>query len=132
MYNVEEKGYAYFTPTFITKAYIFPISEVILTTDWINNLTLDYVGCAKMMMKEGKSFRQRESREYEIVGLRTSYRLVALILNRIFDRDDGIFYTIGWIPLIYHVTMEGTIFNWSYILANKLYSCIAATQEGFL
>ena len=54
------------------------------------------------------------------------------MLNMIFNRDDGIFYNIGWIPLIYHVTMEGTIFNWSYILANSLSSCITATQEGFL
>ena len=28
--------------------------------------------------------------------------------------------------------MEGTVFNWSYILANSLSSCITATREGFL
>ena len=132
MYNVEDKGFASFTTTFIAKAYRFLISEVNMTTCWINRLTIDYVGCTRMVMEEGNSFRQRASREYETAGLRTSYRLAAPMLNGIFDRDDGIFYNIVWIPLIYHVTMEGTIFNWSYIFVNSLSSCITATQESFL
>ena len=103
-----------------------------MTTCWINGLTIDYVGCKRIVMEEGNSFRQRASGEYETTGPRTSYRLATLMLNRIFDRDDGIFYNIVWIPLIYHVTMEGTIFNWSYIFVNSLSSCITATQEGFL
>ena len=57
MYNVEDNGFASFTPTFIAKFYSFPVSEVSMTNDWINSLTIDYVGCAKMMMTEGKSFR---------------------------------------------------------------------------
>ena len=81
-----------------------------------------------MMMTEGKPFRQRASREYETASLRTPYRLVALMLNMIFDKADGIFYNIGWIPLMYHVTMEGTIFNWLDIVANSLYSCITAAH----
>ena len=91
MYNVEDKGFASFTPAFIAKAYNLPTSEVSMTTDWINSLTIDYVGIAKMMTTEGKSFRQRESGEYETTSLRTPYRLAALMLNKIFDRVDGRF-----------------------------------------
>ena len=132
MYNVEDKGFAYFTTTFIAKEYSFLISEVSMTTCWINRLTIDYVGCTRVVMEEGNWFRQRASGEYETASWRTSYGLAALMLNRIFNRDDGIFYNIGWIPLIYHVTMEGTICNRSYILENSLSSCITATHEGFL
>ena len=132
MYNVEDKGFASFTTTFIAKEYRFHISEFSMTTCWINRLTIDYVGCIRVVMEEGNWFRQRASGEYETTSLHTSYRLATLMLNMIFNRDDGIFYNIGWKPLIYHVTMEGTIFNWSYILANSLSSCITATQEGFL
>ena len=87
MYNVEDKGFASFTTTFIAKSYRFLVSEVSMTTCWINRLTIDYVGCTRMAMEEGNSFRQRASGEYETAGLRTSYRLAALMLNRIFDRD---------------------------------------------
>ena len=127
MYNVEEKGFTSLTTTFIAKSYSFLISEVSMKTCWINILTIYYVGCTRVVMEEGNSFRQRAYGEYETAGLRILYKLAALMLSGIFDRDDGIFYNIGWIPLIYHVTMEGTIFNWSYIFVNSLSSCITAT-----
>ena len=126
MYNVEDKGFASFTPAFIAKYYNLPVSEVSMTNDWLNSLTIDYIGCAKMMTMEGKSFRQRASKEYETASLCTPYMLVALMFNRIFDRADGRFYKIGWIPMMHHVTMEGTVFNWADIIANSLSSCITA------
>ena len=78
---------------------------------WINILTIDYVGCVKMMMIEGNSFRKRESGDYGTTSMCTPYRLVALMHNMIFGRADGRFYKIGLIPLMYHVTMEGIVFN---------------------
>ena len=56
MYNVEDKGFASFTPAFIAKAYNLPVAEVSMTNDWLNSLTVDYIGCAKMMTMEGNSF----------------------------------------------------------------------------
>ena len=53
MYNVEDKGFASFTTTFIAKEYRFLISEVSMTTCWINRLTIDYVGCTRVVMEEG-------------------------------------------------------------------------------
>ena len=76
------------------------------------------------MKNDGKSFRQKAFGEYETASLRTPYRVISLMLNRIFDRDDGTFYKIGWIPLMYHVTMMGTVFNWEDIIANSLSSYI--------
>ena len=43
IYNVEYKGFTSFTPTYISKAYKFPVSEFILTDNWINSLTIDYI-----------------------------------------------------------------------------------------
>ena len=83
------------------------------------------------MMTEGKQFRQRASGEHETTSLHTPYTLVTLMRNKIFSRADGIFYKIGWIPMMYHVSMEGTIFNWSDIVSNSLSSYIFATQGGF-
>ena len=56
LYNIEDKGYASFTPAFIAKGYNFPTSEVSMTTDWINSLNIDSIGIVKMMTVEGKSF----------------------------------------------------------------------------
>ena len=95
-----------------------------MRTDWINILTIDYIGNVKMMTVEGKSFRQRASGEYETSSLCTPYILVSLLLNKNFGRYDGIFSNIGWIPLMYHVTMEGTMFNWADIIANRIFPCV--------
>ena len=54
--DVEEKGFSSFTPAYITKSYNLPVSEFILTNDWINGLIIDYVVYGKMMMTEGNSF----------------------------------------------------------------------------
>ena len=101
-----------------------------MNNNWLNSLTIDYIGVVKMMTIEVNSFRKKESGEYETASLRTPYRLVALMLNRIFSRVDGIFYNIGWIPLMYHVTMEGIVFNWVDIIANSLSPCITPAWEG--
>ena len=103
-----------------------------MTDDWINGLSLDYIECAKVMMIAGKSFRQKASDEYETVTLCTSYWLVALMLKRIFGRANGKFYKIGWIPLMYHVTMHNTIFNWENIISSSLSSCISEALRGLL
>ena len=66
-----------------------------MTIYWINSLTIDYNGLAKMMISEGKYFKKNTSREYEISQLHTPYRLVAVMMNRIFGRADGRFYKIG-------------------------------------
>ena len=79
-----------------------------------------------MMTTEGKYFRQKASREYETVSIRTPYRMVSLMMNMIFGRADGRFYKIGWIPVMYHVPMMGTMFNWSDIIASSLSSFVTA------
>ena len=110
MYNVEDKGFSSFTPAFIEKDYILPPSEVSMTTDWVKGLTLNYMATTKMMVAEGNTFRHKQSREYETAHLRTPYRMIVLMLNRIFGRADKISYKFGWIPLIYHVA-EGYSFQ---------------------
>ena len=82
------------------------------------------------MVAEGKNFTHKQSGEYETAHLRTPYRMVVLMLNRIFGRADGISYKFWWIPLIYHVAMKGTVFNWADIVSNSLSTSMTASQEG--
>ena len=63
------------------------------------------------MMMLGKQLRQNEIGEYESQILQTPFRIIALMLNRIFGHADGTLYKVNWIPLIYYVAFEGTIFN---------------------
>ena len=56
MKNVEDKGIASFTLAFIAKAYSLPTSEISMKTELVKNLKFDYIGTAKMMVAEGKTF----------------------------------------------------------------------------
>ena len=59
----------------------------------------------------GKQLIQKETGEYESQILWTPFRIIALMLDRIFGHADGTLYKLNWIPLIYYATFEGTIFN---------------------
>ena len=75
-------------------------------------------------------FRMRPTGEYETANLCIPFRFLALMLNRIFDRSNGKYYKISWVPVIYFVATQGTIFNWADIISNILYSCISAVLGG--
>ena len=126
----ENKGVAYFAPAFILASYNFLEKEISVTTEWVRSLKLDYTATTKMMVAEGKTFRHKQYGEYETAHLRTPFRIIALMLRRIYGRADGKLYNFGWIPLMYYVAMEGRIFNWADIMSRNLAKCIKATQEG--
>ena len=101
-----------------------------MTDDWVKMVNLDIFECAKKMMMPGKQLRQKETGEYESQILITSFRIMALMLNRIFGRADGTLYKVNWIPLIYYVAFEGTYFNWTYIISDSLSSYVDAARGG--
>ena len=91
MYNVKDTKFSYFTHVFIDKAYSLPTSKFSMKTDWINSLTIYYIGVMKMMIAEGKSFKKKASGEYDTANLHTPYMLVVLMVNMIFGRANGRF-----------------------------------------
>ena len=58
------------------------------------------------------------------------YRIIDLMLNNIFGKENGRLYKLSWIPLIYYVAFEGTIFNLEYIISSILSSCVDSAQGG--
>ena len=84
----------------------------------------------KRIMIVGKNFRTRSSGEYETSSLRTPYRLIALMLKRIFGSANGRNFKIGWVPVIFFVATQGTIFNWENIVSNSLSAYISAALGG--
>ena len=101
-----------------------------MTKKWVKSLKLDYTTTDNMMMVEGKTFRNKQSGEYETTHLKTPYRLIVLLLNKIYGRADGRLYKFGWVALIYHIAMKGTVFNWADIIAKNLSTTIKVAQEG--
>ena len=101
-----------------------------MKTDLVKSSKLNYVTTTKMMVVEGKNFRHKQSGEYDTTHLRTPYKLIMLLSNKIYGRSDGKFYKFGWIPLIYHIAMKGKVFNWASIVAKKISTTIKASQEG--
>ena len=111
----EGKPITLFAPTFISKTYILLEVEISVTTDWVKSLKFDYTTTIKGMTTEGNTFRHKQSGEYEMTNLQTPFRIVALMLSRVYGRPDGKTYNFGWIPLMYYVAMERTSFNWADI-----------------
>ena len=68
----------------------------------------------------------------KIVSVFTPYRFIALMLTRIFRRDNGNNFKIGWVPVIFFVATQGTIFNSENIVSNSLSSCISVAPGGVL
>ena len=101
-----------------------------MTDDWVKKVDMDIMECAKKIMVTGKQLHQKETGEYVSTRLRTPFRIIALMLNRIFCWANGILYKLSWIPLIYYVAFEGTIFNWENIISSSLSSYVFSTQGG--
>ena len=101
-----------------------------MTTNWVKSLKFDYTTTVKGMMTEGNFFRHKQLGEYETTNLRTPFRIVALMLSRMYGRSDGKMYNFWWIPLMYYVEMEGTVFNWEDIATRNLSKGINLAQEG--
>ena len=101
-----------------------------LIEDWIKGINIDPLEYAKKMVVSGNQLRQKPSGEYECQSLRTPFRITALLLSRIFGREDGTIYKLNWVPLIYYIAFQGTVFNWAYIISDSLSSSITATQGG--
>ena len=130
MGNVEGQGYATFSPGYVALAYHLPEPQVFLSNDWLENLRMDLVETLRRMLLPGNLYRHRATEDYETVSLRAPYRFIALMLNRIFGRANGRLFKLEWIPLMFHVATEGTIFNWASLVSSSLSSCVAAALGG--
>ena len=128
--DVNGQGYAPYSLAYVGQACKLPIAEIYLTKKCLKELDLDIFDCIKKMMIHGKQFRTNPIGEYETMNLCTPYRIMDLMLNRIFGRANGKFYKIGWVPMIYFVATMGTIFKWANIVSHRLSSCINATLGG--
>ena len=104
--------------------------QTYLTEGWLKDLDLDVLDNVKRMMVPENNFHTRPSGEYETANLRTPYRLIALMLNRIFGRANRKNFKLSCVPVIFFVATQGTIFNWENIVSNSLSTCICATVGG--
>ena len=101
-----------------------------MTDDWVKKVDIDVLECSKKMFMLGKQLRQKETREYESQSLQTPFRIIALIINKIFGHANEPLYKLSWIPLIYYIAFEGTMFDWEDIISDSFSSCIAVAQGG--
>ena len=128
--NTAKQGYAAYSPGYVSLAYHLPEAQVYLTEDWLKEINLDLVETVKRMMIPGKNFQTRPSGEYDTAALRTPYRFIALMLNKIFGRAQSKSFKLGRIPIIFYVATQGTMFNWENIVSNSLSTCIASALGG--
>ena len=102
MTNDEEGNHvSSLSPAFISTSYSLPKTEISVTIEWVKSMKFDYTTTTKMMVAEGKTFRHKQSGEYETAHLRTSFRIIALTMSKLYGRVDGKMYNFGWLPLMY-------------------------------
>ena len=123
--NTSKNGYVAYILAYVSLAYLLPPTQVYLTESWFKEINLDLVETVKRMMIPGKNFRTRPSGEYDTTTLRTPYRFIELMLNRVFGISHGKSFKLGWIPIIFYVATQGNIFNWENIVSNSLSACIS-------
>ena len=123
--NVDKQGYASYSLGYVSLSYHLPEAQVYLTEDWLKTVNMDLVETLKRMLVPGKNFSTRSSGEYDTTTLRTPYRFISVTLNRIFGRAMGKSFKLDWVPIIFYVATQGTVFNWANIVSNNLSACIA-------
>ena len=128
--NVDKQGYAAYSPGYVVLAYHLPEAQIFLTEDWLRNIRMSLVETLKRMLMLGRNFRARPMGEYDTASLRTAYRFIALMLNKIFGRAHGKSFKLEWMPIIFYVATQGTIFNWANIVSNSLSACMASALGG--
>ena len=111
-------------------SYRLPEPQVFLSNDWLDNLRMDLVETLRRMLLPGNIYRHRATEDCDTARLRAPYRFIALMLNWIFGRANGTLFKLEWIPLMFHVATEGTIFNWASLVSSSLSSCVAAALGG--
>ena len=128
--DVNDQGCAAYSPGYVALAYHLPEPEVFVSDDCLNNVKMDVIETMKRMMLTGKHFRTRAMSEYDTASLRVPYRFISLMLIRIFGRAHGRLFKMEWIPIIFYVATDGTIFNWPSLVSNNLSACLAAALGG--
>ena len=93
--NTAKQGYATYSPTYVSMEYHLPPAQIYLTASWMKETNLDLAEIVKRMMIPWKNFQTRPSGEYETTTLRTPYRFIALMLNRVFGRVHGKSFKLG-------------------------------------
>ena len=110
--------------------YNFPEVQIYLTEDWLKSIRMDLIETLKRMLMPRKNFRTRPTGEYDTTSLRSPYRFIALMLNRIFGRSHDKSFKLEWVSIIFYVATQGTIFNWANIVSNSLSACMASALGG--
>ena len=98
---------------------------------WIKGINIDPLEYAKKMIVSRKQLRQQASGEYEFQSLRTPFRIIALLLSRIFGRGYETIYKLKWVPFIYYISLQGIVFNWEDTSSQIAYHHVSQLHKEF-
>jgi len=114
----DEQVVGSFRPEYIEVYYKLPRSEVDFTNKWLEKQTHDVHATMKSWWVHTKRFRVRPFKStYPTASLREPYKLVAMMMCRLFGDPDAKEFQQVWVQLMHEVCNKGTIFNWSGILS---------------
>ena len=111
-----------------------PEREQTFTEEWATTHAVPITDTLRGWWEEPKKFKIKKDLEYQVAGLIKVYKLVAVMLCRMYGRPDATTFSVSWLPLMHFITIYGTRFNWSNLLIAALktnISTVLAPEEGY-
>ena len=102
---------------FLDVYYKLSRTEVCYSMKWLEAQNLDVHATMKSWWVPTKRFRVKPGQtHYDTASLREPYRILAMMISRLYGEPNARDFFEKWVPLMYEVCTKGVIFNWSSIL----------------
>jgi hypothetical protein len=126
----KQKAIASFQPSALYLYYKFPRVEVTYSKQWIYDYKLYIPECLKSWWVPRFKVRAEEN-PYPTACLREPYRILAMLMARIYGEPNAANLHVSWVPLMHAIATKGITFNWSAILSTSLqYAITVARHPG--
>lgn len=98
-------------------------------TTWLVGFTTPTKDILRDWWQDPEKFRVRTDQAYKTEGLCKVYQLIAVMMSQLYGKGERDVFFGTWVPLMYVVATQGTIFNWVSILSSSLRTNIATAKS---
>ena len=91
--------------------HAIPTQEKNFNAEWATTHVVPILETLRGWWEDPEKFKFTKDQEYKTTGLKGVYNLVAVMLCRMYGRQDATTFNGTWVSLMYIVTTYGTGFN---------------------
>lgn len=111
--NSENESVASYKASSFNQIYHFKEYHIKVTPKRLKqkNESADFLTTMKGWWSEGQFRAKHASVEWKNSKFRKSFKIIVILLSRVFERKDGSGFPDKWIPIIYHIITSGSTLN---------------------